>query len=731
MAKSLAIKEKSLVIVESPAKAKTINKFLGSGFIVMASVGHVKDLPKSKLGIDIENGFEPQYVAIKEKDKVIKELKKAGKTAARIYLAPDPDREGEAIAWHIADEIDAKREKTFRVLFNEITEKAVTEAIKHPTVLDRDKFEAQQARRVLDRLVGYQVSPILWDKVRRGLSAGRVQSVAVRLICERERAILSFVPKEYWSIIAELGGNEGEPGFIAKLAKKAGKKLEINNEGEAAAILKDLEGAQFRVSEVETRETKRNPAPPFTTSKLQQEASRKLGFTAKKTMMLAQQLYEGIDIGEDGPVGLISYMRTDSTRISAEAVAAARSFIETKFGKDFLPANPVVYKTKKKTQDAHEAIRPTYFKHDPDSVKKHLSKDQWRLYQIIWNRFLACQMSPALIDQTGVRIEAKDYTFNASGSVIKFPGFMAVYVEGKDTEEEEEGRLPVVKKGDALGLNALTPRQHFTQPLPRFTEATLVKELEENGIGRPSTYAAIISTIQDREYVVKDKTQLKPTELGFLVTDLLVGSFPRILDVEFTAHMEDELDLVEEGKMKWQAALTEFYGPFKESLEKAKKEMKNVKTDTVSTDISCEKCGNPMVIKWGRKGKFLACSGYPECKSTKDFTTDESGKVVPQERVVETTDAVCPKCGAPMAIKSGRFGRFLACTKYPECKSTMPYSTNIPCPECSEGKLVERRTKKGGRVFFGCSTYPKCNYAAWQLPKAGEAGGEEKKGAGE
>ncbi|MBI5970936.1 MAG: type I DNA topoisomerase [Deltaproteobacteria bacterium] len=733
MAKSLAVKAKSLVIVESPAKTKTINKFLGSKFTVMASIGHVKDLPKSNLGIDIENGFAPQYVVIKEKAKTIKELKKAGKSADKIYLATDPDREGEAIAWHVADEIDAKREKTFRVLFNEITEKAVTSAIAHPTVLDKDKFDAQQARRVLDRLVGYQVSPILWDKVRRGLSAGRVQSVAVRLICDRERAILAFVPKEYWSIIAELTGGASGSVFTAKLSKKAGKKLEIGNVNEAAAILKDLEGARFRVSEVETRQTKRNPAPPFTTSKLQQEASRKLGFTAKKTMMLAQQLYEGVEIGAEGPVGLISYMRTDSTRISSEAIVAARSFIETKFGKEYLPASPVVYKTKKKAQDAHEAIRPTYFKHDSDSVNKYLSKDQARLYQIIWNRFIACQMSPAIIDQTRVQIEANDYTFNASGSVIKFQGFMAVYVEGKDMEEEEEGRLPVIKKDDVLDMKTLTPCQHFTQPLPRFTEATLVKELEENGIGRPSTYAAIISTIQDREYVVKDKTQLKPTELGFLVTDLLVGNFPKILDVEFTAHLEEELDLVEEGKMKWVDALTEFYGPFKESLEKAKKDMKNVKTDTVSTDISCEKCGNPMVIKWGRKGKFLACTGYPECKNTKDFTTDGGGNVVPQERVVETTDAVCPKCGSQMAIKSGRFGRFLACTKYPECKSTMPYSTNIPCPECSEGKLVERRTKKGGRVFFGCSTYPKCSYAAWKLPKAGEAedaGGEETKGAG-
>lgn len=709
---------KSLVIVESPAKAKTINKFLGKDFIVIASVGHLKDLPKSKLGIDIENGFEPFYETIKGKANTLKELKKAGKSADRIFLAPDPDREGEAIAWHIADEIDKGRKKTFRVLFNEITEKAVTDAIAHPTVLDQHKFEAQQARRVLDRLVGYQVSPILWDKVRRGLSAGRVQSVAVRLICDREREIQAFVPKEYWSVTAEFAATAGNGGFNAKLAKKGGKKLEINNEQESKAILAELEGASYRVDEVEKKETKRNPAAPFTTSKLQQEASRKLGYTAKKTMMLAQQLYEGVDIGEDNPVGLISYMRTDSTRISNEATLAAREFISTKFGAEYLPAKPNIYKSKKKAQDAHEAIRPTYFQYTPESVAKHLSKDQLRLYQLIWNRFIACQMNPAIIDQTRVQIGAKGYTFNASGSSIKFPGFMAVYIEGQDVEEEKEEMIPPsLAKGDPLDLIALLPEQHFTQPPPRFTEATLVKELEENGIGRPSTYAAIISTIQDREYVIKDKTQLKPTELGFMVTDLLVVSFPEILDVEFTAHMEEELDSIEEGQLDWRKAMEEFYGPFSESLEKARKDMKNVKAEEVPTDIVCEKCSRHMVIKWGRKGKFLACSGYPECKNTKDFMTDEHGKVVVVVKVPETTDTPCPKCSKPMTVKSGRFGKFLACSDYPDCKSTLPFSTGIPCPNDDGGMLVERRTKKG-RTFFSCSKYPKCEYATWELPKA-------------
>ncbi len=715
---------KSLVIVESPAKAKTINKILGKDYLVMASIGHINDLPKSKLGVDIEHGFNPDYVTIKGKGNTIKDLKKAGKSADRIYLAPDPDREGEAIAWHIADEIDKKREKTQRVLFNEITEKAIKEAIAHPIELDRNKFEAQQARRVLDRLVGYQVSPILWDKVRRGLSAGRVQSVAVRIICEREREIQAFVPKEYWSVEAELqcpAGEGAEPTpFRAKLARRDGDKIEIGSEDEANTVLSELEGETYTVTDVKKRETRRRPAAPFTTSKLQQEAARKLGFTAKKTMTIAQQLYEGVDIGAEGPVGLITYMRTDSTRISGEAIAAARTYIESTYGADYLPPGPNIYKTKKKSQDAHEAVRPTYLDHGPDSVKAHLSRDQLRLYTLIWNRFIACQMAPAIIDQTRVEITAGRYLFAASGSVIKFQGFMAVYIEGKDVEEEAEGVLPSIEQGTVLEFLGIFPAQHFTQPPPRYTEASLVKELEEKGIGRPSTYAAIISTIQDREYVEKEKTQLKPTELGFLVTDLLIESFPEILDVEFTANLEEELDMIEEGQVEWKKTMEEFYSPFKERLEKARTGMKNVKAEEVPTDIVCEKCSKPMVIKWGRKGKFLACSGYPECRNTADFTTDEDGKVVVVERVEETTDEVCPKCSSPMIVKSGRFGRFLACTRYPECKTTKPMSTGVKCEnEGCNGTLVERRTKRG-RVFYGCSNYPKCDFATWKLPKKDE-----------
>ncbi len=705
----------SLVIVESPAKAKTINKYLGKGFVVMASVGHIKDLPKSKLGVEVEHGFEPVYENIKGKAKIISELKKAGTKAERIYLAPDPDREGEAIAWHIADEVDSGRKKTFRVLFNEITEKAVNEAIGRPMELDRNKYEAQQARRILDRLVGYQVSPLLWDKVRRGLSAGRVQSVAVRLICEREREIAAFVPVEYWSVTAELSGSSGAP-FKARLVKRDGKKIELENQAQAQDAVSALQAAEFRVSAVETKLVKRNPSPPFTTSKLQQDGARKLGYTAKKTMMLAQQLYEGVELGPKGPQGLITYMRTDSVRLSSEAVQSARAYIGERFGPEYLPPKPNAYKTKKKTQDAHEAIRPTSMANPPESVKGYLSRDQFRLYELIWNRFVSCQMAQAELDQTRAEITAGDCLFAATGTVVKFPGFMAAYMESSDAEEEKEERLPALAKGELLRLAGLTPEQHFTQPRPRFTEASLVKELEENGIGRPSTYAAIISTIQDRGYVVKDKTQLKPTELGFLVIDLLVKSFPDILNVEFTAHMEGELDKIEDGSLKWQKAMQEFYAPFSESLEKARKDMKNLKAEETPTDLACEKCGAKMVIKWGRKGKFLACSGYPECKNTKDFTTDQAGKVVPLARE-EATDSKCPKCGAGMLVKSGRFGRFIACSKYPDCKTTLPFSTGVNCPEegCS-GMLLERRTKRS-KVFYGCSNYPKCKHAVWELPQ--------------
>lgn len=711
---------KSLVIVESPAKAKTINKFLGKDFIVKASIGHVKDLPKSKLGVDIENDFAPHYETIKGKTKVIAELKKAAKSADKIYLAPDPDREGEAIAWHIAEEVDGKKDNIYRVLFNEITEKAVIEAIKSPTRLDRSKFEAQQARRILDRLVGYQVSPILWDKVRRGLSAGRVQSVAVRLICEREREIKAFVPQEYWSITAEL--EKTGTGFKAKLTKKDDKKLEVKNEQDANKILKEVDGKDFAVRDVERKERKRNPLPPFITSKLQQDAARKLGFTAKKTMMIAQQLYEGIELGEKGSVGLITYMRTDSTRVSSDAVRDARAYIGERFGSAYLPAKPNAYQSKKGAQDAHEAIRPTYFQHPPDAVKKFLSKDHFALYQLIWNRFVASQMMPQILDQTAVLIDAGKYLFQANGSQVKFAGFTAVYTEGGthsengSDEDEEEAALPSLAKGDVLKLLSLLPKQHWTQPRPRFTEATLVKELEENGIGRPSTYAAIISTIQDREYAVKEKNQFIPTELGFMVTDLLVKSFPDILSVEFTAHMEEDLDKIEDGKLKWLDAMRGFYAPFKQSLEKAKVEMKDVKKQEIPTDIQCDKCGKFMNIKWGRNGKFLACPAYPECKNTKEFSTDENGKVSVVEIVQEETGEKCPNCGKPMLVKTGRFGRFLACSDYPQCKTAKPLSLGIKCPqEGCDGNMVERQSKKR-KIFYSCSNYPKCKYALWDKP---------------
>lgn len=727
---------KSLVIVESPAKAKTINQFLGKGFIVKASIGHVKDLPKSKLGVDVENNFKATYEVIKSKVKVISELKKAAKGTDKIYLAPDPDREGEAIAWHISEEVGGDGTNVFRVLFNEITKKAVLDAIKNPLKLDKHKYESQQARRILDRLVGYEISPLLWQKVRYGLSAGRVQSVAVRLVCERERAIQAFVPQEYWSMTAELetkgkpapaGSKQGgeETRFNAKLAKKDDKKIEIKTEEEAKKILADIEGAKFVVSNIETKERKRNPLPPFITSKLQQDAARKLGFTAKKTMLLAQQLYEGIELGNEGSVGLITYMRTDSTRIAGEAIEEARQFINSNFGKEYLPSKPNVYPSRKNAQGAHEAIRPTYFKHTPASIKDLLSKDHFNLYQLIWNRFIACQMSPALLDQTSIQIEAvsskpkaPQYLFQTTGSVIKFPGFIAVYTEARDEEEkvEEENILPVLSKGEILSLITLLPEQHFTQPPPRFTEASLVKELEENGIGRPSTYAAILSTIQEREYALKEKGKFIPTELGFLITDLLIQSFPKIVDVEFTAHLEEQLDEIEEGKLAWLDAMREFYGPFKDSLKKAKVEMKDIKKEEVPTEVVCDKCGKTMVIKWGRNGKFLACPGYPECKNTKNFTMDGTGKILIQIPKIEESNEPCPKCSKLMLVKTGRFGRFLACSDYPACKTTKPIPSGINCPEqdCG-GMMVEKRSKKG-QTFYSCSNYPKCKYAIWDKP---------------
>ncbi len=703
--------KKSLVIVESPAKARTINKYLGKDFRVMASIGHIKDLPKNKLGVDIDKDFEPHYEIIRGKAKVIKELKKASKDADIIFLGPDPDREGEAIAWHIKEVLNGRREGIIkRVLFNEITEKGIKEAIAHPTEIDKNKVDAQQARRVLDRLVGYQVSPLLWEKVRMGLSAGRVQSVAVRLICEREREIESFVPQEYWSITALFDG------FEAKLVKKDGKKITISTEEEAKSIVRELKGETFKVEEIEQKQRKRNPAPPFITSRLQQEASRRLGFSAQKTMVIAQQLYEGVDLGEEGPTGLITYMRTDSHRIAPEAIQAVRGYIEKTYGKEYLPQKPNVYKSKKTAQEAHEAIRPTNMKYTPEYVKPYLTEDQWKLYELIWKRFVASQMHHAILDQTRVSIGAGKYTFQAVGTVVRFHGFTILYEEKTDEESEEEKKLPPLEKDTVLKLLDLVARQHFTQPPPRYTEASLIRELEEKGIGRPSTYALILSTIQDRGYVVKEKGRLKPTELGFLVTELLVKSFPDILNVKFTAHLEEELDRVEEGKLKWIDVIKEFYSRFREDLERAKQEMQTIKGQEEPTDIPCKKCGRMMVIKWGKNGKFLACPGYPECKTTMDFRVDEKGKIVPVENT-EYVEQKCPNCGGPMVIKSGRFGRFIACSRYPECKTTLPLSTGVPCPEegCN-GVLVERRSKRG-RTFYGCSKYPACKYVTWKLPE--------------
>ncbi|OGW46133.1 MAG: DNA topoisomerase I [Nitrospirae bacterium GWC2_57_9] len=710
---------KSLVIVESPAKAKTITKYLGKDYTVKASVGHIMDLPKSKLGVDIEKDFEPQYIQIKGKGPVVKELKSAAKKADRILIATDPDREGEAIAAHVALVVSttAKTDEIYRVLFNEITKKAILAAIEKPGKIDTNKVDAQQARRVLDRLVGYQISPILWKKVRRGLSAGRVQSVALRLICEREEEIKAFVPEEFWSLTALLEGKL-PPQFEAKLLKKDEEKLKVKNNEETQKILADLHGKSYTVARVDRKERRRNPVAPFTTSKLQQEGGRKLGFTAKRTMGIAQSLYEGVDIGKEGTVGLITYMRTDSTRVGKEAQDEARELIAEKYGKDYLPEKAPVYASAKSAQEAHEAIRPTSAMREPDAIKQHLEPDQYKLYKLIWNRFVASQMNPAIIDQTSVDIKAGDYTFRATGSVVKFPGFMAVYMEEKAEDQapsEDDGGeavLPPLAEGDVLKLIKLDPKQHFTQPPPRFSEALLVKTLEEKGIGRPSTYAAIISTIQDRDYVQKIENKFRPTELGVLVNTLLVSHFPVIMDVAFTARMEEDLDRIEEGSMGWVQAVKDFYKPFNESLEKAQAEMKDFKAELTPTDINCEKCGKPMVIKWGRNGQFLACSGYPDCKTTKPFIRKENGEV--EAAPEETTDEICPKCGSAMVVKRGRFGKFLACSRYPECNHTQGMSTGVACPE-DGGKIVERRSRFG-KMFYSCANYPDCKFAVWYKP---------------
>lgn len=748
----------ALVIVESPAKAKTIHKILGKDFTVKASVGHIKDLPEKELGVDIENNFAPQYVVIPGKEKIIRELRKASREADRVFLAPDPDREGEAIAWHIATEITDKRSKSlngkiYRIVFNEITGKAVREAIDNPQKIDMRKVEAQQARRILDRLVGYKLSPLLWKKVHRGLSAGRVQSVAVRLIVDREREIEAFRQEEYWSMNAEFEGSQ-KPSFWARLSKIAngagsereqadtGQKFLIPDEATALRIAEDLNGKRFVLTAIERKQRRRMPYPPFITSTLQQEAARKLKFTAKKTMQIAQQLYEGIELGEEGSVGLITYMRTDSHRVSAEAQGWARDFIVSHYGKDYVPEKPPIYKSKATAQEAHEAIRPTYADKRPESIKRFLSKDQFALYALIWNRFISSQMAPALLEQTTFVIHAvspfaphggdevkadqvepsgppsREYEFRATGTVVRFDGFMALYTEGKDDAEEENGLiLPPLKEGEVLTLLSLLPKQHFTQPPPRYTEATLVKALEEKGIGRPSTYATILSTIQERKYVQKLDGKFSPTELGIVVNDYLVERFTELIDVRFTARMENELDRIEEGKMRWEKVVRDFYRPFEKDLEKALETVGKVKPEDIPTDIVCEQCGRPMVKRWGRHGRFLACTGFPACKNAKPIIGEGNGADGEREnRVVQQTDQLCDKCGSPMVIKAGRYGKFLACDRYPKCKNTRPLSIGIRCPQ-DGGDIVEKRTRKG-KQFWSCVNYPHCTFATWYKPVA-------------
>jgi DNA topoisomerase I len=739
---------KSLIIVESPTKAKTITKYLGRGYAVMASVGHVKDLPTSKLGVDLERDFEPQYVTIKGKSKVLAEIKKKAEAVDKVYLAPDPDREGEAIAWHIAQELDGKSKKKrdgkiFRVLFNEITESAIRRALQSPGQIDMKLVQAQQARRVLDRIVGYQGSQLLWKKVRRGLSMGRVQSVAVRLICDRERERDAFRPEEYWSITATLAGQQPPP-FEAKLHSINGQEADIGTGEQARTVVDAVQRKPFVVQAIERKEKKRNPVAPFITSRLQQEAARKLRFTPKKTMTLAQQLYEGIEIGAEGATGLITYMRTDSPRISSEATEDARRLIADRFGPEYLPQTPNVYKTQKAAQEAHEAIRPTSASRDPESIRQYLDVDQYQLYKLIWNRFIASQMVPAILDVTRVDctpVGTQDrYLFRATGTVVKFPGHRAVYLEGTDqelalqkpkaeqeSEDDSERQLPALSEGETLHLvvqegqsrPGLLSKQHFTQPPPRYNEALLIRELEEKGIGRPSTYASIISTIQERKYVEKIDGRFAPTETGKTVNEFLMKGFPDLLDTEFTSQMEEQLDAVEEGNKPWVTAVREFYTPFTKDMEHAQTIPGPKDIVEPPTNIPCEKCGRMMEIKWGRNGKFLACPGFkeePPCKNTQNFQRLPDGtiKVLPKEDA--TTDEKCDKCGSPMVVKSGRFGKFLACSAYPECKTTKAIALGVKCPApgCG-GDLVQKRTRKG-RSFYACSRYPQCEYALWDRP---------------
>ena len=674
-----------LIIVESPAKANTIKKFLGGNTKVVASMGHIRDLPKSKLGVDIEHDFEPEYINIRGKGDLIKSLKTDAKKAKKVYLATDPDREGEAIAWHLSKILEDDKDKITRVTFNEITKSAVQKAIKEPRDIDLNTVDAQQARRVLDRIVGYKISPLLWKKVKRGLSAGRVQSVAVKLIVDRETEIENFIPQEYWNIYANLKDEKSKKEFEARFYGKNGKKQEINSKEQVDQILKDIENAKYIVTEIKKGEKKRNPAPPFTTSTMQQEASRKLGFTLKKTMSVAQTLYEGVKIADRGTVGLITYMRTDSTRISEEARAAAKTHIVSTYGEEFYENR--YYKTSKDAQDAHEGIRPTYSDIEPDSLKDDLSKDQYKLYKLIYNRFMASQMKPAVYDTMAVNIKANDYGFKANGQNLKFKGFMILYVEGTDEKEEQEaGMLPDLQENQEVKLLKINPKQSFTEPPARYTEASLVKALEEKGIGRPSTYSPTITTILERRYIEKEQRQLVPTELGKIVNKLLTENFTDIVNVEFTAKIENEFDEIAEGKEKWKKTIREFYGPFKEELEKAEKELEHVQLVDEVSDVKCDKCGRMMVYKYGRYGKFLACPGFPECRNVKP--------------IIETIDVPCPKCGATVQVrKTKRKRNYYICENNPESCDYISWNKPKPGEKWNpeEAEEIKKETQKKTR----------------------------------
>ena len=763
---------KALVVVESPAKAKTINKFLGRDFKVVASVGHIRDLPKSKLGVDIDGGFVPVYEPIPARKKVIKQLRDAAKGVGQIYLATDPDREGEAIGWHLANEIGSKNRKIGRLLFNEITKKAVLNALSEERPIDQRMVDAQQARRVLDRLVGYKLSPLLWDKVRRGLSAGRVQSVALKLVCDREAEIERFVVEEYWHIFARLAGAV-PPEFDTKVVKKGTHALNVTRGPEATAVVSDLEHASFVVRSVATKERTKQASPPFITSKLQQAAR----FPVKKTMMIAQQLYEGIELPGDGSVGLITYMRTDSTRVGDQAITDVRGHIAQMYGAEFVPEKPRYARTKAGAQDAHEAIRPTGMQYDPDTVRPHLTREQYSLYRLIWNRFVASQMAPATFDDTVVEVEAGEYLLRAKGSVPKFSGWLAVYEKpGSDGAEPEPvvdqpagfegedgsttGLLPKLTAGDRLELRKLTPEQKFTQPPPRFSEATLVKELEENGIGRPSTYASIIGVLQTREYAEKIEGRFRPTRLGRLVIELLVKSFDDILAVGYTRSLEEQLDKIEDGEADYRGVLGSFYEKFSADLDQAAETMPNVKGEGLPSEETCDKCGAPMVVKVGRFGAFLACSAYPECQNTRELEKTESdadeeleacencGKPMVVKRgrfgqflacsgypdckttrkLIETKggltaarpdqplDEKCPRCDASLVVKQGRFGEFTACSNYPKCRYVKLKPTGVACPK-DGGDVVERKSRRG-RTFYGCNNYPDCDFILWNRPLA-------------